>query len=423
MPGQQIDVTGFNVLRIGTGPWCVLFNPSSRTVGADIAFGVDRRLFVGSALATAGTLVDAGTFKLSVVAGSGQVVIDHGVWSISTPGYRPDVMGAFDKFLAAAEALEKTTLQPGATEVLRRMVAQQAPATYAECLYMTHGVFSRDNPAQTYFDVQPGMRLRFDFEDRQFVPPNAGATALSGFVGGSTVTTDVVGLASPSGIPKVGVDPFLSAVRLPPVGVAQGGFGNVIDLAAALSSGGTAASTGHGLAASTRGLRHIRFCYPARSFPGADSGGTVGAAGNIAVLGADDLTTLAKATTAYYTSGDPGPALIGYFRGRTVIQPLIPILVNGTRRRFVPVGTTARQLLERFALVPRFPGVVDGGASTALNYQRRQGGLDISSLYGTTGYSPLTVAAGDPDPSGTDALDFPALAADVFTEPVSDGHG
>ena len=142
MPGQQIDVTGFNVLRIGAGPWCVLFNPSSRIVGTDIALGVDHRLFAGSALATARTLIDAGSFKLAVVAGSGQVVIDRGVWSIDI-GYRPEVMGAFDKFLEAAEALEKTMLQPGATEVLRRMVAQQVPATYAECLYLTHGVFSR----------------------------------------------------------------------------------------------------------------------------------------------------------------------------------------------------------------------------------------------------------------------------------------
>ena len=58
---------------------------------------------------------------------------------------------------------------------------------------------------------------------------------------------------------------------------------------------------------------------------------------------------------------------------------------------------------------------MDGGASTALNYQRRQGGLDISSLYDTSGYSPVTVAAGDLDSSGADALDFPVLAADMFT--------
>lgn len=427
LPGQRIEVTGFNVLRIGTGPWCVLFNPSSLTVGDNVVVALDHRLFLGTALPATGTLIDVGTFKLAVVAGSHppscQVVIDHGVWSFSLPGYRPDVITAFDRFLVAAEALEKTTLQAGATEVLRSIVAQQVPATYAECLYMAHGVFSQDNPAQTYFDVQPGMRLRFDFEDRQFVPPNTGASVLSGFVGGSTVTTDVVGLTSPSGAPKVGVDAFLSAVRLPPVGVAQGGFGDVIDLAAALTSAGTSSVPGQPHRLPSRGLRHIRFCYPARAFPGADSSGTVGPAGNIAVLGADDLTTLANATNTYYASGDPGAPLLGYFRGRAVIQPLIPILINGVGRHFVPVGTTARQLLERFALVPRFPGFLDEGASTALNYQRRQNGVDISSLYGSACYSPVTMAAGDLDSAGADALDFPILAADVFTYPASAGHG
>ena len=405
----------------------MLFNPSSLTVGENIVVPVDHRLVIGSALPATGTLIDVGTFKLAVVSGahssSCQVVIDRAVWSFPGPGYRPAVLGAFDRFLQAAEALETKTLQPGATEVLRLTVAQQVPATYEECLYLTHGLFSQDNPAQTFFDVQTGMRLRFDFEDRQFVPPNVGASVLSGFVGGSMVTTDVVGLASPSGRPRIGVDAFLSAVRLPPIAVAQGGFGDVIDLAAALTASGAASLPGRPRQPSVHGLRHIRFCYPARSFPGADSAGIVGPAGNIAVLGADDLATLASATNAYYTSGDPGAALLGYFRGRTVIQPLIPILVDGTRRRYVPVGTTARQLLERFAPVPRFPGFVDDGASAALNYQRRQNAVDVSSLYGTAGHAPVTLAPGDPDPAGADALDFPVLASDAFTYPAGAGHG
>jgi hypothetical protein len=225
-------------------------------------------------------------------------------------------------------------------------------------------------------------------------------------VGGPTVIADIVGTTGPAGLPKVGIDAFLSAVRLPPVPVSPGGFGNVIDLAAAL----------------VPGLRHVRFCYPARFFPGADSGGVATAAGNIAVLGADDLTTLANATAAYYAKGDPGAQLIGYFRGRTAIQPQIPILMGGTERRFVPVGTTARQLLERFAPAPRLPGFVDGGASTALNYQRRQAALDISSIYSSASYAPVTMAGGGLDLSGADALDFPVLASDIFHPPAGVDH-
>ena len=412
------------MLRVGSGPWCVLFCPSSLTVGDPIAVDVDPRLLVPGALPATGTLADVGMFALTAAGGAGapscRVMIDRGVWSFSNAVYRTNVIGAFDRFLQAAEALEKRTLQPGATEILRWSVAQNVPATYAESLYLTHGVFSLDNPAQTYFDVQPGTRLRFDFENRQFVPPNVGAPALSGFVGGPAVTVDVVGLATSAGAPRMGVDGFLSAVRLPPTGAAQGGFGDVVDLSAALALGGGSPSAPR--SPGGRGLRHIRFCYPARSFPGADSGGIVGPAGNIAVLGANDLATLATATQAYYASGDAGPQLVGYFRGRTAIQPQIPILVNGGEPRFVPVGTTVRQLLERFAPVPRIAGFVDAGTSSALRYQRRSGAVDVSDLYAAAGYAPVTLASGALDASGADALDLPLLAGDAVTVPTGPGH-
>lgn len=410
-PSQQIDVTGFNVLRVDSGPWCILFNPDSTTVGSDIVVNLDPRLFANSTPPAPGTLVDAGALKL-VVAGNpspavGRIVVGRAAWTFSDARYRSFLITAFDGFLQRCEALENGPLRPGASEVLRGVVAQHVPSTFAENLYLAHGLFSQDNPGQTWFDLQPGMRLRFDFENRQFVPPTAGAGALSGFVGGPTVLTDVVGTPGPAGRPRVGVDAFLSAVRLPAVPVTPGGFGDVVDLAAALGPG----------------RRHVRFCYPTRVFPGADGGGVVGAANNIAVLGADDLATLATATAAYYATGDPGTALVGWFRGRTVVQPLIPVLVDGTERRHVPVGTTARQLLERFAPVPRLPGVLDDGASTALNHQRRQGGLDVSSLYGPASYAPVTLNAGALDPSGADALDFPVLAADVFHPPTGPDHG
>ena len=96
-------------------------------------------------------------------------------------------------------------------------------------------------------------------------------------------------------------------------------------------------------------------CYPADSFPGADGGGTVGAAGNVALLGATDLATLAAATTSFYNAGNAGSSLVGYFRGRTVIRAHVPLLVNGTELRYVPVGTTVRQLLEQLRVLPRVP--------------------------------------------------------------------
>ena len=172
----------------------------------------------------------------------------------------------------------------------------------------------------------------------------------------------MVSRGSPAGAPRLGLDALFTAVRLPPVPPAAGGAGGIV-------ASGSAA-----------GVRHLRVCYPARSFPGADSARTVGAAGNVAVLGAPDLATLTSATNSYYTSGDAGAYLVGYFRGRTVIRAQIPVLLNGTQLCYVPVGTTARQLLEQLRVLPRLPGIVDSSASTALNYSRYLPGLGVTEL-------------------------------------------
>ena len=404
MSGPYIDVPGFNVLRNSSGPWFIVFNPGRLTVGDPITFGLDQRLFGPYPLPESGTLIDAGMLQLRVQPGhppSCHVILQGSAWTFVGPGYRPALLSAFDEFLQRAEGLEGGTLRPGAAEVLRALVAPRIPASYAESLYLSHGVFSQDNPARGYFDAQPGMRLALQFEERQFVPPNAGTGLLSGFVGGATVTTDVVSLGSGSGAPRLGLDAFFAAVRLPPVPPAAGGGGGVIDLVSGAS-----------------GARHLRVCYPARSFPGADGPGTVGAAGNVALLGAADLAALTAATNGYYNSGDAGANLVGYFRGRTVIRGQIPLLVNGTQLCYVPVGTTVRQLLEPLRVLPRLPHIVDGDASAALNYRRYLPGLGVTELYRPDSYQKLTLAGGDgPDSSGADALDFPVLAGDAMSLP------
>ncbi len=404
MPGTSINTPGFNVLRVSPGPWFVVYNPDSLVIGNPITIPVDHRIFTAQAVTAASTLIDAALLQLQVWPDnlpSGQVVLQGDVWTFTGPGYRSALLTAFDGFLQQAEKLEASTLRPGAADALRALVAPRIPATYAEGLYLSYGVFSQANPARGYFDVRPGMRLGLAFEERQFVPPNLGAAPLSGFVGGATVTTDVVSLGGPSGAPQLGLDAFFSAVRLPPVPPAAGGAGGIVDLVAAAA-----------------GLRHLRVCYPALSCPGADSAGTVGAAGNAALLGAPDLATLATATSSYYNSGNAGSNLVGWFRGRTVLRAHVPLLVNGTEPRYVPLGTTVRQLLEPLRVLPRLTGIVDGNASAALNYQRYLPGLGLTELYASDAYQQMTLAGGDgPDASGADVLDFPVLAGDALWLP------
>ncbi len=426
MPGPAIDNSGFNVMRVSGSPWFIVFNPDPQAqgnpqaagqhlaVGNQFTVGVDPLLVVAKALPGAAATPFSGTMlQLRLAPGnppsSYQIVLQPGVWptaqaTYAWPGYRTALLADFDGLLRAAEKLESSTLQPGAAEALRALLAARIPATYAESLYFSYGVFSQANPPRGYFDVRPGMRLAVEFEERQYVPPTAGTGLFSGFVGGATASADVISRGGPSGTPQLGLDAFFSVVRLPPIPPAAGGAGGIIDLVSA-----------------TAGLRHLRVCYPAQSFPGADEGGRAGPASNVTLLGAPDLATLASATNAYYSSGAAGANLIGWFRGRTVIRACVPLLVNGSQLRYVPVGSTLRHLLEQFWVVPRLTGIVAGGASPdPVNYLRPTPGVGLSQLYGDEAYSQLTLAGGDGiDSTGADVMDFPVLAGDVLPLPKS----
>lgn len=401
MPGHQLGSPGYHVLRIPPGPWFVAFNPGGLNVGDPISIPVDPRLLTAEGLKASGTLINAGMFQFQVRQGNPpttETLLQASVWTFAGDGYRQAVLSAFDQFLQDAEKLEGSTLRPGATEALRALVAPRIPATYAESLYFSYGVFSQGNPARSYVDVQPGMRLGVEFEEWQFVPPDATMSPLSGFVGGATAVTDVVSQAGPSGAPRLGLDAFFAAVRPPQITGAGSGAGGVVDLVTI-----------------TAGVRHLRACYPV-SFPSADGSGVAGPLSNVALLGAPDLATLATATTSYYDRGDAGASLVGWFRGRAVLRTHIPLLVNGTQR-YVPVGTTVRHLLEPWVL-PRLPGIVDGNGSAALNYRRYLPSLGLAQLYDQHAYPPVMLADGDgPDSSGADVLDLPVLAGDALRMP------
>lgn len=414
--GQQIKNVAFQVIRVGYQPCCVVYNPRDcLTIGGSFTVPVSNQLFVGPSLSSSGPIISTGSFTLNATAGSPpgvELVLAANVWSFpekegKIPRYRAKLISDFDNFVIAAESCEGAKLLPGATEILRRVVAQRTPTTYAEDLYMMHGVYSDDLSQQTFFDLQPGMRLRFFHQQRQFVPDDITGqgpiTHFSGYVSAGSVTVDGLGLAGPGGRPLVGVDAFLSSVRMPPVLPGSGAFSDIIDLVGAL-----------------QGARHVRFCFPTR-FPDGDGDGASDPTSAIAVLAAPSASAMRDATAAYYR-GAPDPAVtVGYFRGRTVVQPLLPVVINDAQRHWVPAGTSARQLLDCLCPVPHIPGVVDSGAPQAMNFQRylvSPTDITISDRY--QGYSKLALETGvGTDCFGADSLDFPILGSDNFSYPGS----
>jgi hypothetical protein len=224
--------------------------------------------------------------------------------------------------------------------VIRRELAQRLPATFAESLYFHYGFFRKtgDDP-QAYVDLQPGMRLRLDSAVSQFIPPSLAGKdfdpLLNGYVAGGQSFFYITETIAPDGSPRIGFDAFLGASLLPRAQPNRGGASGLADLA----------GNPH---------RYVRLCYPA-ALSSADAPGRVGPSQSITLLGATTPAVLSAATQEYYRRGNVDASDdvgVAYFRGRAMLIPEIPCLLNDTLV-YVPLGTTYRQLLQRFVLVPR----------------------------------------------------------------------
>jgi hypothetical protein len=417
---------GYNVFRLGDGPWSVVFRGDTSTApvpGQSFGVPVDGRVF--ASLPKSGTVVAAGAYLRLEVGAKGPVLtVGPDVWNTGAPwtvddsGARVELLLDFEGWLSALEtAEERGDLHPGATELLRTVAAHRLPATFAESLYLTYGCRAAANPPRGFFDVLPGMRLRLDLQARQFVPPSF-SSELSGFVGAGSVFADVVSSRARSGAPSLSLGGFLGSFRFPGIEPGSGGGGGLVDLAVPLS-----------------GMRHIRVCYPPNPLPSPAGGGQADPSANVTVLGTAARTHLTDATDAFYDTTPPStptadgsplpPPVVGYLRGRATVLAEIGCTVAGAPT-WVAVGTTVRQLLEGPVSVPRLPRVLAGnagpgttaGAAFSRCYLRRHPAVDLAGALDQTNFFPVNLLGTDgPDATGADALDLPVLAGDCFIPP------
>lgn len=306
---------------------------------------------------------------------------------------RASVVAAFGDLMTKIEGVEGKYIQPGALPVLRAMLAFRTPAKFAESLQFNYSFVSNPDTKQAYIDLQPGMRLRMAPEVSQIIP-DAPSGLGTGYVSTGESVIEVVSKTGPQG-DVLGFDAFLSSLAVPAVSTATGGAGGLIDFRS-----------------TTFQRRHLRLCYPA-SFPPSDSAGSSDLRTAAALIGADTLAELNQATTTYYSSGSFGPNIsTGFFRGRTVLIPEVMVYVNGNSI-FVPVGTTCRDLLARYSLMPRFKGLdVVQFSNKYFRYIQ-----DLSNAGGLNGVNqsfanvnPTNLA--DANDGNQDVYDFPVIAGD-----------
>ncbi|MFP5247670.1 MAG: hypothetical protein ACLGH0_13345, partial [Thermoanaerobaculia bacterium] len=281
------------------------------------------------------TSIVAGSFEISATAeGTGlpyQLTVDFSgspsAWALTDNGIRPLVQADVESLYSQVAPLA----QPGGLALLQQVIAAGLPFNFAESLYYAYGLDGQNG----YVNLQPGMRLRIDYENYQLANSNPN-NKLNGYAGTSTSYYDIVAVPGAGAFLPVAFDAFLAQLAVPTAAANVGGAGGIIDL--------------HGPAYAQP---YFRLFYPP-TYPSSDSAGALGSTQNAVVLGASTYAALVAATDQYVSdqtfSGVNG-IVWTYFRGRAALMIEIQCFVNGVPV-WVPLGTTVGQLLQRSGSLP-----------------------------------------------------------------------
>jgi hypothetical protein len=273
------------------------------------------------------------------------IKLNESVWDFTEDPVRQQILSDFTGFLKELEPY----LIPGGLDVVRAAVCGVLPMTFSEALFFYHGLDFYNEPGTAsgycHFDLSPAVRLRIDFQANQFVHSaiQDGQQYLNGFVGsGSSYLYVNNYFDTQSKNFLMGFDPFLNLVQNTVVGgEASPQGGGAIDLKRPVYR-----------------KKYFRILYP-NAFPASFSNGFAGIGENVTFIGADSLSDIEEATERYRThqtldgfTGGKTPVVSFYFRGRTCVIPEIAVLFNNTPI-YVSLGTTYRQVLSRFVVIPR----------------------------------------------------------------------
>jgi hypothetical protein len=276
--------------------------------------------------------------------------------TISPQGITPtDLDQLRKKYNAFLNQLDdKSNLISGALTLVKACMAERMPSLLDEVLYYYYGF----NPS----DLQAGMRLRVEYQNYQFVHPSD-KTAETGFVSSGIAYYSLQFDAEGN---YLSFDPFLSALPVALESPNQGVSG-LIDL---LRPG--------------YGKSFYRLIYPDEFLA---TSGRIGAERAAILIGANDFNTLNHASNYYQKPSAaqrkaPDNIAVIYFRGRATVVPEIAIFVQ-EQPEYVPVGTTLRQLQQRYgnvALRGRMQRLVHEGVNNTPDYRFVNLGNDLAAL-------------------------------------------
>ncbi|HVR04806.1 MAG TPA: hypothetical protein VMS02_02115, partial [Solirubrobacteraceae bacterium] len=258
-----------------------------------------------------------------------RLTIDKSVWtSFDGTAARAALRTSHREFL---RKLEAAGVVAGAVALLREAIASALPQTFTETLYYRYGVWQE--PGLRTLDLSPGMRLRLGGAAYQ-APAATTVDPRNGFVALGDEQYELaevfpVGSGQSALAPALTIDAFLSSLI-------PGAGGRSTTVAAS-------AYDFFGLGARQA---YFRLFYPS-ALAASGSIGSTAAKDNVLVIGAPSWEALESATETYADRGEApltGDIFAAYFRGRALLTPLVAVTIDG-RERWVPLGTSVRQLL------------------------------------------------------------------------------
>ncbi|TGX54325.1 hypothetical protein E5A73_09475 [Sphingomonas gei] len=332
-------------------------------------------------------------YKLTIAA-------DASVWIFDTTAVRKALQTAYVSLLTSLEAPGESLAgaSPYGIYLVQAAIARMMPQTFDEQLYYNFGLSLSTSAGSAYVDLRPGMVLRVVLSDYVSINEQSLPTWLNGYAGATVFDFDM-GSYHTNGAWRVGFDGFLSqlaahnALQVPPpfkstTGSGQSGVAGAADLYYPQFQ-----------------QPYYRAFVPATLLSPSSTASANQANLNFAIVAAASFTTINAATP------NPQQYATAYFRGRSTLEAMIRVRLDGTER-LVPVGTSLGNLLEQLQqraptagrsgvrlLRASGPGQTGTISATSLAAQLEvmldwQGGVVYAQGSGLNGYS-LPLLAGD----------------------------
>lgn len=265
---------------------------------------------------------------------------DAAAWGFTTAAIRAILQSTYVTFLKTIESpggsLAGAT--PYGISLVQAAIAGALPQTFAELLYYNYGYSTSTTVGAGYIDLRPGMILRVSSSDYVNISQNGVPSYINGYSSAGFMDYEIGAYANGNGSWRVGFDGFLNTLV---------SAGTITLEAPVNSTSNVQAGIGNSL-----DLYYQQFIQPFYRlyFPSTiPSSWTVGS--NTTNT---NFTLVAAAKYADLQNTTVTPSVTNataYFRGRTMVEVMIKIVVNGFER-LVPVGTSVGNVLQQLGMAP-----------------------------------------------------------------------